>query len=76
MKKEYWNRDNLSFVNTEEFQYMDYIDKVKQINDKVKDILNKIDRNSYSDIINNREKIKCMNELKKIEKLLNEILEV
>ena len=55
---ENWNKDNLGCDLTEEFKYMNEIDKEEVKIDKLKIMIRNISFNEHSCIMNNKQKIK------------------
>lgn len=73
-KTERWNKDNLTNPKSEEFIYSDYIDLVEKKIDQIKNAFHQeINMETYYDIINNREKVKKIDKLQRVHKLLVEI---
>ena len=71
---EKWNKDNLIKVNSEEYQYMDFIELIEEkINTIKQEFYGNILMETYYDIINERDKVKKLDKLQRIYGLLGEI---
>ena len=74
IEKEKWNKNNLILVDSDEYLYMDFVDlieeKIIQINHSFH---SEINMETYYDIINERDKVKQLDKLKRVHSLLGEI---